>query len=188
MENYEKYIDLLRSMLSKKRFQHCLNVADESKRLADKYGADTEKAYLAGLLHDIKKEEKLSDMEKTVRKSKMNVEQTEIETQALWHAIASAEYVKNVLKITDNDIISAIRFHTIGKANMTTLEKVVYLGDLVSIDREYKDVAKMRKSCYNNINRAMFEAMQFAVGDLVRKGDKIPVYTFEAYNYYEKFR
>ena len=49
--------DILSIRLSKKRFQHSLNVADEAEKLAEKYDYySPEKAYLTGLLHDICKE------------------------------------------------------------------------------------------------------------------------------------
>ena len=52
MNNYDEYKSILRERLNENRYYHSLCVADEAKRLAEKYGGDIEKCYLAGLLHD----------------------------------------------------------------------------------------------------------------------------------------
>lgn len=179
-----EYKAIMKMTLSKKRFQHSLNVADECEKLADFYGVSSYDCYLGGLLHDIRKDDSPESLKEQVLASNIECEPVELETPALWHAIASAAFARNVLKITDEDIISAIRFHTVARAKMSLIEKIVYVADLISSDRTYKDVAKMRKLAYTNINDATFFALRFQVGNLVNKINKIPIKTLEAYNYY----
>ena len=80
----------LKKILSAKRYSHSLNVAAECRKLAIKYGEDSDKAYFAGLLHDICKE--LSDEEQLelVKRSTFTVCREELETRSLWHAVAGA--------------------------------------------------------------------------------------------------
>ena len=108
----------------------------------------------------------------------------ETETKALWHAVAGAGFVRDSLMVGDEDIINAVRFHTIGRANMSRLEEIVYIGDLISADRSYKDVKKFRKLAYQDMDRVMLEALIFSIESVTDKKGMIPEYTLEAYNQY----
>ena len=119
--------------------------------------------------------------------SGMAPDPAEISTPALWHAVAGAYYVREKLGITDRELLSAIRFHTIGCARMTLLEKIVYLGDMISEERDYKGVEKMREYCYDDIDKAMSIALIYQIQTVAGKCALLPVSTFEAYNYYLKF-
>ena len=177
--------DILEIRLSKKRFQHSLNVAEEARKLAEKFDyADKEKAYITGLLHDICKEIPKEEQLEMVKKSKLNVSEVELCTPPLFHAVAGAWYAENVLNIHDDDMLNAVRYHTVGRANMSKLEKIIYLADLISADRNYKDVNKMRKLAYQSLDKAMLEALKFSVTDVVAKGSMLPYHTIEAYNHY----
>ena len=69
---------------------------------------------------------------------------------------------------------------------MTRLEEIVYLGDLVSADRSYKDVEKMRKLVYSDLNKAMLEAFAFSIKSVVKKDGMLPLCTVEGYNFYTR--
>lgn len=176
----------LKGTLSAKRYGHCLNVAAECRKLAVKYGEDSDKAYFAGLLHDICKELPDEEQLELVRRSSFTVCREELETRSLWHAVAGAYFVKTEFGIEDIDLLNSIRFHTVGRAGMSRLEEIVYLGDLISADRDYKDVGKMRKLAYTSLNGAMFEALSFSMKSVVKKGGLIPLCTAEGYNFYAR--
>lgn len=178
----------LEKNLSAKRYEHSLNVAAECRKLAEKYGEDPEKAYFAGLLHDICKELPAQEQLDLVRESESDfaVCREELETRSLWHGIAGAYFIKTKFGIEDIDILNAVRFHTVGRAGMSRLEEIVYLGDLVSAERDYKDVDKMRKIVYTDIDEAMLAALAFSVKSVIKKGGVIPPCTTEAYNFYTR--
>ena len=185
MYSAEEIIDILDIRLSKKRYQHSLNVAEEAGKLAEHYNyPDTEKAYIAGLLHDICKEIPKEEQLAMVSASDMDVTDVELVTPPLFHAIAGARYSEQVLHVRDEDILNAIRYHTVGRAGMSRLEEIIYIADLISEDRNYKDVNKMRKYAYQSIEKAMLEALKFSVTDVVGKGSMLPHHTIEAYNHY----
>ena len=69
---------------------------------------------------------------------------------------------------------------------MSRLEEIVYLGDLISADRDYKDVEKMRKLSYTSLNEAMLEAFAFSVKSVIKKGGLVPICTAEGYNFYTR--
>lgn len=186
-KEFDEYEELVKERLSKKRYTHSMNVADACYKLADRYGADKKRCYLAGLLHDIMKEDKPEKQRQYTIDSGMSPDPAEISTPALWHGVAGAYYCREKLKITDEEILSAIRFHTIGCAKMTLLEKIVYLGDMISEERSYKDVDKFRKICYDDIDVAMSVALIYQIKSVCEKCGQIPVYTYEAYNYYLRY-
>ena len=176
----------LKSQLSQKRYQHSLNVAAECRKLAEKYGEDPDKAYFAGLLHDVCKEMPADVQKQLVLDSGYTVCREELETRSLWHAIAGAYFVRTEFGVEDIDILNSIRFHTVGIAGMTRLEEIVYLGDLISAERDYKDVDKMRKVTYISLDAAMLEAFSFSIKNQVKKGGLIPPCTVEGYNFYTR--
>ncbi|MBP3798913.1 MAG: bis(5'-nucleosyl)-tetraphosphatase (symmetrical) YqeK [Ruminococcus sp.] len=182
---YKKY---LREHLSKKRYTHSINVAGAAVELAKKYGADTDKAYTAGLLHDIAKEMPAEEQRRIVLASSLKVSDVEKEALPLFHAIAGAELVQTLFDIEDEELIWAIRWHTVAAGGMSRLAVVVYLADLISADRDYKDVGRMRKLADKSIERAMCEALRFSISDSVSKGNSIPLSTLEAYNEYIRFK
>ncbi len=184
--NIDEKKKYLKENLSAKRYQHSLNVASECRKLAEKYGEDPDKAYFAGLLHDVCKELAPEEQIRLIKESGFAVCREELDTRSLWHAVAGAYFVKSVWGVEDIDIINSIRFHTVGRAGMSRLEEIVYLGDLVSADRTYKDVDKMRKLVYNNLDAAMLEGFVFSVKSVVKKGGLVPICTIEGYNSYTR--
>lgn len=181
-EKDEYYKKLLKSRMSEKRYYHSLCVAQEAVEFAKENGADVDKCYIAGLLHDICKETNDAQNKQTVLNSKLDVCEIEKNTKALWHAIAGGEYVKNELGIIDSEIIGAIRYHTVGKKGMTMIEKIIMMADYVSKDRDYEGVNTLRNLSHGNFKEAMKEAVSFSIKDLVDKKSLIPVSTIECYN------
>ncbi|WP_303823939.1 nicotinate-nucleotide adenylyltransferase [Ruminococcus flavefaciens] len=176
----------LKANLSVKRYTHSLNVAAECRKLAEKYGEDPEKAYFAGLLHDICKEMPDDQQRALVEESGYTVCREELETRSLLHGIAGAYFIKKEFGVEDIDILNSIRFHTVGRAGMSRLEEIVYIGDLISAERDYKDVDKMRKLAYTDLNAAMLEAFAFSMKSVIKKGGVIPICTAEGYNFYTR--
>ncbi|MDR0197664.1 MAG: bis(5'-nucleosyl)-tetraphosphatase (symmetrical) YqeK [Oscillospiraceae bacterium] len=182
-----EYEPLIKKMLSKKRYVHSVNVADMCVYLAKRYGEDAGRAYTAGILHDIMKERPPEELLERAAGSGLSPDPVELAVPALRHAVAGGHYAKSELGITDGDVINSIRFHTIGRANMTLLEKIVYLGDLVSKERDFPDVEKHRDYVNKDLDFAMYQALKLAITDTLRKNGKIPAYTLQAYNCYNEF-
>lgn len=174
----------LKANLSNKRFEHCKNVAKAAKELANYYNLDEKKAYTAGLLHDITKELPEKTQLEMIKKYNLKQDLVFISSPKLWHAKTGAAYVKDKLNVNDQDLLSAISYHTTGKARMTKFEKIVYIADLISDDRTYDDVDVVRKLAYENINKCVLYILKYIIGDLICKNSLICMDTVEAYNYY----
>ena len=178
----EKIITLIRSKLSADRFNHSLNVADSAKELALSYGADADKAYTAGLLHDVMKNASEEEQLGVLSEAGIELMPVERENKKLWHAIAGAAYVKFVMGIDDRDIIRAVRYHTTGRSGMSLLERIVYLADYISADRNYNGVEDMRRLCKSDSDEAILYALMFGIPDLVSKGRVIHPDSIDLYN------
>lgn len=183
-EKYNDYVILLKERLTEKRFYHSLCVAKEALRLSEKYGGDNEKAFLAGLLHDICKDTSGNEQLQLLEQFGIILDTVSKNAKKLWHAISGATYLKNVLKIGDEEIISAVRYHTTAKSDMTLLEKILYLADFTSEDRDYDGADDMRKAVDIGLEIALKEALIFTVVDLKTKGNPIHEDTVKAYKQY----
>ncbi len=182
MYHFDENRAFLKARLSKKRYTHSLNVAHEAQRLAELYGEDPEKAYFAGLMHDVCKELPAEEQEELVRASSFVVSKEELVTKPVWHGIAGAYFLQVRMGVTDPDVLNAVRYHTVGRAGMTRLEEIVYLADLISEDRTYDGVEQMRQLCLTSINAAMLEGIRFSMETTLKKGGYLPPVTVEAYN------
>ena len=180
--NYESLKIILKSRLNEKRYYHSLCVADEAKRLAGKYGGNEEKAYLAGLLHDITKNSTDEEHLQIFKESDIILSDIEKNAKKLWHAMSGAEYVKRVIGVDDPEIIDAIRYHTTAKENMSLLAKILYLADFTSADRDYENVDVIRKYVDESLDKAFVYALQYSITDLVTQKRAIHIDTVKAYN------
>lgn len=176
------YKKILKGKLNDKRYEHSLCVADEAKRLALKYGGDSEKCFKAGLLHDITKNISDSDHLKIFETFGIILSRIERDAQKLWHAMSGAAYLKYVLGETDDEIIDAVRFHTTAKADMSLTAKILYLADFTSRDRDYPDVDEIRRLVDISLDSAFVYALQYSICDLVECKKPVHPDTLEAYN------
>ena len=139
--DYTKIKEWLKENLNEERYLHTLGTAECAKQLAKKYNMDEEKAYLAGLLHDCAKcfsKDKLLD----IIKKHLNVEESEILNYKTLHAPVSAYIAQTEFKVTDKEVLSAIRWHTLGRLDMTDFEKIVFLADKIEPNTRDKDYSQ----------------------------------------------
>ncbi len=161
---------LLKSRMNAHRFEHSLNVAERAVFLAEKYGADSEKAYFAGLVHDVCKGIPEAEQLSIIEEAGIALDEDTRRSPALWHSIAGAVYIQKELSVTDGDIINAVCYHTSGRANMSMLEKVVYMADLTSAERNYPDAEYTRKLTDYSLDEGIAYGVRWIAGDLKKRG------------------
>lgn len=183
MYNENELLSLVRERLSDYRYNHSVCVAEKAVELARKHGADVKKAYVAGILHDITKEDDLIFQQKEIEKAQMTMTSLEIANEKVYHQMSGMAFIKNNLAITDEDILYAVRYHTTGRANMTLLEMIIYLADFTSADRNYPDVDKMRAKTDKNLFEGMLYSLSYTIKDLVSKNRQIHPDTLDCYNW-----
>lgn len=179
--SYEKIKDLLKERLDEHRYIHSLGVAESAKELAVRFGADENKAYLAGLLHDITKNETNERQLKLFESDGIILNQVEKNNPKLWHAMTAPVFIKNELGITDEEILSAVRYHTTGRASMSLLEKIVYIADYISAERDYPDVDVMRALAKESLEKAALYSLEYTLkklskSELVIHNDSLSFY------------
>lgn len=178
----EQFIEIIRGRLTPARFRHSLAVAEEAERLAKKYGADPARARTAGILHDILKDAGEDAQLQIFQDFAILLDNVEQQAPKLWHARAGALFIEKVLGVTDSDILAAVRYHTTARAGMSPLEKVLFIADFTSADRDYKDVDVMRRLADEGLSQAMLYALSYTIRDLVKKQAAIHPDTLAAYN------
>lgn len=183
MYNTQAYINLIKERLSEYRFYHSMCVAESAVQLARRFGADEEKAYTAGILHDIMKEETPEQQRAEMAKAGIHMSALEQRNIKVYHQMSGAAYVQLELGIDDPEIINAIRYHTTARRNMSLMEKIIYLADFISADRNYTDVDVMRAKVEEGMEAGMLYAMRYTIVDLVNKCKEIHPDTLEAYNW-----
>ena len=182
-EVYPEYKALLRELLDDYRYIHSLGVAESAKELAAIYGYDEDKAYKAGLLHDIMKNATKEYQLQIMEKGGIILSQAEKNNPKLWHAMAGECYLRDEMGITDEELLGAIRYHTTGKAGMNLLEKIVYIADYISKERNYPDVDVMRRlSKEVSLEEASLYALRFSIRKFESIGGIIHTDSIDYYN------
>lgn len=170
--------------LTPKRYNHSVEVQKAATRLAKHYGIDWYKAGVAGLLHDVCHDMSYGDQLNYLRSCGILPDDLTLENPPLWHAIAGSVYVRDALGIDDEEIASAIRWHTSGRAEMSMMEKVVYVADLVSNDRDSPDLPMLREMAGQSLDTVMLYSLRYTLGRILHKGYPLVREAWEAYNYY----
>lgn len=180
----EELLDWLKKNLNEKRYEHSLGTAECAKKMAQNFGIEPEKAYIAGLLHDCAKcfsKEKLLE----IIHENIDVEESEMLNYKTLHAPVSAYYAENEFGVTDAEILSAIRWHTLGKLDMSDFEKIVFLADKIepeTRDKEYSAIIRCYLEEENGLNKALLKCYKETIKSLVKRDLKICLLTVEIYN------
>ena len=170
------------SYLKAKRCAHVLGTAATAVKLAEKYGADVHRAEVAGLLHDCTK--KLSMPEQLALCEKYGIALDELEKKALklLHAKTGAALARDVFG-ADDEIYNAILWHTTGKANMTLLEKVIYLADYIEPNRDFDGVEDLRKVVWEDLDKGLEMGLAMTVEEMEQMGNPVHHNTLQALEY-----
>ncbi len=178
----EQFRAIIRKRLGDYRYHHSLCVADEAKRLAIRYGADEKKAYTAGLLHDMMKDTDQKSQLQILADFGILLDEVEQRVDKLWHAKVGAVFLEHILHVDDRAILDAVRYHTTGRAGMSLLEKIVFVADFTSADRQYPDVDTVRRLSDVSLDDTMIYTIDYTIRDLLNKGQAIHPDTLAAYN------
>ena len=179
---YEEYEQEAKRRLTEKRFAHSQCVAACGAALAEKYGADPEKARLAGILHDIMKDTGEEEQLKIMEQFGIMLSQAQRHNPKLWHALSGAAYVEYVLGVGDREVVEAIACHTGGKSGMGLLDKVLFVADYISADRDYPGVERMRELAKSSLEEALVEGIAFTVAEKTGERQTLDPQSICAYN------
>lgn len=176
----------LKDKLPKKRYEHTLGVAYTSAALAMRYGEDIVKAELAGILHDVAKGEKVSKLKEDMKgfddpyTDKTYVALVADKAPQILHAIYAPYLARKNYNIKDKDILSAIRWHTTGKKDMSMLEKIVFVADYIEPNRkQLPGLDEIRKFAFEDITKAIGKIANSTIEYLSSQDMYIDKFTYE---------
>lgn len=189
MNSIDEIKNYLKENLSSERYFHTLGVMQEAIELAKRYNTDIKKAEIAGLLHDNAKCMTKEDLRKFISENLPDLDKNELKNYKTLHAPVGAYFAKEKFKISDPEIISAIRWHTLGRVNMTLLEKIVFLADKIeknTRDIEYRNqIIKILDENEGELglNKALFRCFIETVKSLAERKLYICTTTIDVYNW-----
>lgn len=185
-EYYKKLRKKVKDVMTKSRYEHTLGVEFTAASLAMRYEIDIDKAEIAGLLHDCAK--CIDDEDKFDDCKKYKIELTDVEKRNpfLIHSKLGAVYANKLYGIDDEEIISAIRFHTTGKPDMTMLEKIIFIADYIEPGRDKApNLQEIRKMSFMDIDEAMYMVLKDTLAYLESDEGEKDEMTKETFLYYK---
>ena len=181
----EEIQNWLKENLYEERYIHSLGVMEAAVELAEMFNLDVEKAKITGLLHDAAKcfsNEKLLEI---IHSNIPDVQDCELLNYKTLHAPVSAYLAKEKFGINDKEILDAIRWHTLGRCQMTDFEKIIFLAD--KIEARTRD-AEFRQQCLGvlkeekGLDKALFKCFEATIKSLVDRRLAICHITIDVYN------
>jgi len=160
----------LKKMLSPRRFEHSLKVMEASVKLAEKYGEDVEKAALAGLVHDCAKNLKPEDVLILCDKYGIIVDDIMKKDTALLHGMVGSHLARELFGIEDPRILAAIADHTMGRAGMDTLGKIIFVADYIEETRDFEGVEEIREAAGESLEKAILKGTDATILHVLKKG------------------
>lgn len=190
---FEELIDLIQMELSAKRFNHSIGVMNTAIDLAKTYGLDQEKARIAGILHDIAKPFNVREIVNICRQNGKDLTEEESANDEnilnLGHAKAGSIIAKNIYFIEDEDILSAIYYHTVGRPNMSLLEKIIFVADYIEPNRTQPTnppLDDLRELAFIDIDKCVALICENTINYLKNADKSLVKSTVDTYNYYKK--
>lgn len=178
----------LEKELKPDRYDHTLGVAYTAASMAMVYGADVDKALIAGFLHDCAKCMSHEEQIAICEKNKIDITEVERKNHSLLHAKAGVYIARTKYDVYDTEILGAIRWHTTGKEDMSLLEKIVYIADFIEPNRKpIEGLEEIRKEAFTDIDKCLAHILHDSVIYLKTIGKEIDEMTTTAYEYYKKY-
>ncbi|WP_439653966.1 bis(5'-nucleosyl)-tetraphosphatase (symmetrical) YqeK [Selenomonas caprae] len=172
--SYEAMEAELASRLKDSRFRHCLGVAETAVFLAHRFGADEERARVAGLLHDCAREYRNEDMLAEAQRRGIAIGEVERAMPLLLHAYIGARRVREIYHVDDAMVEQAIWRHTVGGTGMTDLDKIIWFADMVEPGRNYPGVEELRRLAKTaSLDDMVLEGLSQSIRFVVAKGHLI---------------
>ena len=188
MNPYEEFYPMIVRDIGQRRFEHSVRTAECARVLAERWGADVEKAFTAGIFHDCGKIQDRTEQRKEAMKYEELSDYWGEKSFSVLHAKLGVIFARERYGITDDDILNAISYHTTGRAEMSILEKVIFVSDCMEPGRTFDGVESIRLAARRNIDEAVCLICSRTITQLSRELRFIECRTFEAYNYYLRKR
>ncbi|QWQ39210.1 bis(5'-nucleosyl)-tetraphosphatase (symmetrical) YqeK [Gemella sp. zg-570] len=181
--NFNEIKEKVKGILPEKRYEHTLRVVDTAVMLAERFGANVEKARLAALLHDICKPMDEVLMKKYVVKYNLDIKLLDYPTEVLHGPVASV-YIEKEFDVQDEEIKMAIFSHTFGRKHMSLLEKIIFIADYIEPQRKHPHLKEVTEVAEYDLDEAVRLAAKYTLVYLIDNDERIYPPLLKCYNYY----
>lgn len=177
----EELVEKVHQRMDEKRFLHCIRTSKTAEGLAELYHANVDRAQVAGLIHDYAKEIPIEDFKKIIVYENLDPDLLNW-NRAIWHGVVGTYFIEHELGITDQAILDAVKKHTTGAPEMTTLDKIVFVADYIEPARDFSGAIKTREAAKTSLDSAVGLELTQSIEHLV--SEKLPIYpeTIISYN------
>ncbi|EJO5346425.1 bis(5'-nucleosyl)-tetraphosphatase (symmetrical) YqeK [Clostridium botulinum] len=182
MWNEEQIDAYLKENLKEDRYRHVISVKETAVKLAEKYNVDVYKTKIAALCHDCAKNMSDNELLNIIKKHNISLDWISLKNLQITHGLVATIIMKEEMGIQDVDILNAVKYHTTGRNNMSMLEKVVYLADIIEPLRAFDGVERLRELAFIDIDKAMIESLNSTIEYVVSKGELLHINTVIARN------
>lgn len=173
-KEFEKLKNNIKPLLSADRYNHSISVALTAANLSFVHNENIDNAIIAGMYHDIAKELNNNELINVSKEYDIKLSNEDIDSPQVLHGIIGAEIVKHKFNIINEDILNAIRNHTMGRENMSNLEKIIYISDYIEPLRNLiPNIEEIRLMAYNNLDMCIFLITKNVINYLNNKNVKI---------------
>jgi len=183
MWNEKEMLHYLQLNLNESRLKHSLSVSETAVMLATKYGENCENARIAGLVHDCAKNMKDSELIKMASGHGVPIDEIYTNNPSILHGLVGSIIAREIMKIKDDDILMAIRYHTTGRKNMSILEKIIYIADYIEPLRKFSGVEELRSLSKINLDAAIMQSLENTIKFVISQKGLLHIDTVEARNY-----
>ncbi|MFC6164755.1 bis(5'-nucleosyl)-tetraphosphatase (symmetrical) YqeK [Lactiplantibacillus dongliensis] len=169
------------AQLTDSRYQHCLRVEQTARELAQANGVDPELAAIAGLLHDYAKQRSDETFINLIKTRGLDPALLNY-GNGVWHGVVGAELIKTELHIYNEDILNAVRLHTVGAPYMPKLAQIVFMADFIEPNRNFPGVDEARQVTAKSLAAGVRYQIQHTLNYLIAKGQPVYPRTLATYN------
>ncbi len=169
----ERILIILKEMISGKRLAHSLGVSETAARLALAYGADPDRASLAGLLHDCARDMEGGELLRLAGELGLAVSPEERQCPLLLHGPVGATICRDRFGVNDEEVLRSVAFHTTGSPEMGLLEKTVYVADKIEPGRRHAGVDELRKAAMRSLDEGMLACLAHFMYYLIKREELI---------------
>ena len=167
----------LQASLSPHRLTHSIGVMETAVRLAGVFSADAARCRLAGLLHDCAKGLGREEMLELIARQGIILFAGEDSYPGLLHAPAGAALAKEKYGVSDAEVLSAIRKHTVGAPEMSLLDDIIFVSDFIEPNREpFEGLEEVRKAAFEDLGKAKALCRDHTARYCKQRG--LPVFSF----------
>jgi len=177
----EEARQIIKPIMTNKRYEHTLRVAETAVELAKIYDADLYEAELAALLHDYAKCLELDELRRWIETNPLPKDLL-LHHYELWHGPVGALMVKRKFGINQQAILDAIHYHTTGRAHMSKLDMIIFLADYIEPGRDFPGLEEVREIGKTNLEKGCWLASRNTIQYLMAKKSAIYPESFHAYN------